>query len=156
MEIEALLSRARVALASDSNRGSAALLHGPPGCGKTMIIKHVAAQLSCHCVWLGIDAAQSFQGVAPVIHAQLEAARAASPSLLLIDELDAICPASAALGSTEHHLVLQLAEGIERLRDVRVFVLAACRSLCSVHPALRRSGRLHYTIAVRSPSPAQV
>ena len=151
---ERLLPRAYAAI--ESGYGSTALVHGPPGCGKTMLLKRVAGQVPWACIWLEVPTAhQRVGGAEASLHTQLEAARAAAPCLLLIDELHALAPASACAGSPEHRLVLQLADGVQGLRGTPVFVLAACRVLDSVHPALRRNGRLHHTVAIRTPSPEQ-
>ncbi|KAL1527942.1 hypothetical protein AB1Y20_009313 [Prymnesium parvum] len=145
--LDDVLRRGRAALC-DGGRGGGTLLHGPPGCGKTTLLHHAAAHLRLPAVWLRppLDA--------PAVAAAVAAAAAAAPCVLAIDELHALAPRRAVRGSREHRTLLQLADGVQQLRERRVFVVAACRALQEVHPALRRSGRLDHAVGMGAPSRA--
>ena len=134
--------------------GAATLLHGPAGCGKTEIARSLAAQLPWPVHFLDVQkqtGGQPGSAEAKALGAGLMAAKMAAPCVVVIDELDALAPATVPPSSIESHLALQLAEGLQELRGYAVFALGICREPNSVHPAVRRSGRLHHELAVRAP-----
>lgn len=147
-----MLPRIEAALASS---GGGALLHGPPGCGKTRLAGTLSKRQLHPILWLSTPhRAFSRPGAAEAaLRTELQAARARAPCVLVIDELHAVAPCDAPVGSTKSRLALQLADGIQSLVRASVFVLGICREPGEVHAAVRRNGRLHYEFGIRTPSP---
>ncbi len=135
------------------------LLHGPPGCGKTFVVRALAgsAQVNVFSVkgaelmskWVG----ESERGVRDLF----QRARAAAPSLVFLDEVDALAPVrggSSDAGATDRVVAALLTEldGIEPMRDV--VVVAATNRPDLVDPALLRPGRIERLVEVGPPDVA--
>ena len=148
----ALAARASVALGSRS--GGATLLHGPAGVGKTRLALALGGRLgNARVVWLHVERVLCAARPEAALHAELAAARAAAPCVLVVDELQSLAPADARPGSPEARLALQLGDGVQDLRSAAVYALGICREPEAVHAALRRAGRIHTQIALRAPPP---
>lgn len=133
------------------------LLHGPPGCGKTLIARAVAQETSAHFIlvngpeimnqWLG-----SSEGNLRKI---FEEARRRAPAIIFLDEIDAIAPKRDQISGehqTERRLVAQLLtlmDGLEARGNV--IVIAATNIPNTLDPALRRPGRFDRELAIRVP-----
>lgn len=138
-----------------------ALLYGPPGCGKTLLAKVVAAKCGANflCVngpqlldkWLGGSEAN--------VRAVFEAARASHPCVIFFDELDALAPrrggglagGDAAAARVLNQLLVEL-DGVSPCGDV--FVVGATNRPETLDPALTRPGRLDHLIKVPLPDEA--
>ena len=132
-----------------------ALLYGPPGCGKTFLVRALAAEAAANFLsirgaellskWVG----ESERGVRELFRR----ARSAAPSIIFFDEIDALAPprGSDQNGTTDRVVAALLTEmdGIESLRDV--YVLAATNRPDLIDPALLRPGRLDTMIFVPPP-----
>ncbi|MEP7054619.1 MAG: AAA family ATPase [Actinomycetota bacterium] len=132
-----------------------ALLYGPPGCGKTFLVKALVAEAAANFIsvrgaellskWVG----ESERGVRELFRR----ARSAAPSIIFFDEIDALAPTrgSDQNGTTDRVVAQLLTEldGIEELRDV--YVLAATNRPELVDAALLRPGRLDTMIYVPPP-----
>jgi transitional endoplasmic reticulum ATPase len=132
------------------------LLYGPPGCGKTFLVRALAGsgQLSVHAV-KGAELMDKWVGSSEKAVRELFArARDSAPSLVFLDEIDALAPKrgqSSDSGVADRVVAALLTEldGVEPLRDVSV--LGATNRPDLVDPALLRPGRLERLIYVPPP-----
>ncbi|XP_063243028.1 ATPase family gene 2 protein homolog A [Bacillus rossius redtenbacheri] len=138
--------------AADTVTQGAVLLHGPAGTGKTLLAEALAAHSGAPVVRpepCGGDTEAR-------LRACFEAARARAPSVLLLDDLDALCPAPGVrCAEPERRAAAVLLALLDELRRVpaRVVVVATTSRLEDVHPAARRPGRLDRELEVGVPSP---
>ncbi|ETX15865.1 ATPase AAA [Roseivivax halodurans JCM 10272] len=137
------------------------LFTGPPGSGKTLLARAVAARTQASFFHIaGPEIVSKHYGESErALREIFESARRAAPAILFIDEIDAIAPARAALSDekqVERRVVAQLLTLLDGLEDRgRVVVLAATNPPDMIDPALRRPGRFDREIAFRPPTPDQ-
>lgn len=136
------------------------LLHGPPGCGKTMIVHAFAAELKVP--FLAISAPSIVSGMSgeseKALREQFEEAKRLAPCLIFIDEIDSITPKrESAQREMEKRIVAQLLTcmddlALEKTGGKAVIVLAATNRPDSLDPALRRGGRFDKEINLGVPN----
>eukprot|EP00316_Scyphosphaera_apsteinii_P000505 CAMPEP_0119313646 /NCGR_PEP_ID=MMETSP1333-20130426/29826_1 /TAXON_ID=418940 /ORGANISM="Scyphosphaera apsteinii, Strain RCC1455" /LENGTH=907 /DNA_ID=CAMNT_0007318519 /DNA_START=113 /DNA_END=2836 /DNA_ORIENTATION=- len=131
------------------------LIHGPPGCGKTMIVKAVAAETGAFFQEINgpaIMAKQSGDSEADLRKA-FEEAEERAPSIIFIDEIDAIAPRrDKTQGDAERRIVSQLLTLMDGLKPKSQVVLMAATNRPNVlEPALRRFGRFDLEINIPVP-----
>ncbi len=134
------------------------LLYGPPGCGKTMLAKAVAAESNATFIAIvGSELVQKFIGEgARIVRELFELARKKAPSIVFIDELDAIAAKRIDIGTSGEREVqrtlMQLLAEIDGFRPLdRVKIIAATNRIDILDPAILRPGRLDRIVEVPLP-----
>ncbi|KAL2657317.1 hypothetical protein AAZV13_04G173500 [Glycine max] len=137
------------------------LLHGPPGTGKTLLAKAIAGEAGLPFFAAnGTDFVEMFVGVAASRVKDLFAnARAFSPSIIFIDEIDAIGskrggPDIGGGGAEREQGLLQILTEMDgfKVSTAQVLVIGATNRLDILDPALLRKGRFDKIIRVGLPS----
>lgn len=135
---------------------SGILLYGPPGCGKTLIAKVLASESEASMYSInGPEIMNKYYGETEAkLRDIFKEAKDNSPSMIFIDEIDAIAPKrEEAYGDVEKRVVAQLLALMDGLTDRgNVVVLGATNRPDSVDPALRRPGRFDREIEVSVPN----
>jgi transitional endoplasmic reticulum ATPase len=131
------------------------LLHGPPGTGKTLIAKAVANEIGASIFTInGPEIMSKFYGESEQrLREIFEEAKENAPSIIFIDEIDAIAPRrDEVTGEVERRVVAQLLTLMDGLEERgQVIVIAATNRIDAVDPALRRPGRFDREIEIGVP-----
>lgn len=136
--------------------GGGILLYGPPGCGKTYLAKATAGQINARFIDVGLnDILDMWIGNSEKnLHGVFELARANNPSVLFIDEIDALGASRSDMKqSSGRHLInqfLQELDGVSSDND-GILVLGATNTPWNLDPAFRRPGRFDRIIFVPPP-----
>ncbi|GAC1328170.1 MAG: AAA family ATPase [Mycobacteriales bacterium] len=135
------------------------LLYGPPGCGKTYLVKAVAGSGQANVLSVkGAELLTKWVGESErAVRELFRRARDAAPAIVFLDEIDALAPVrgqSTDAGVTDRVVASLLAEldGVEELRSV--VVIGATNRPDLVDPALLRPGRLGQLVYVPPPDAA--
>ena len=132
------------------------LLHGPPGTGKTLLAKAVANESEANFILLnGPEIMSKFYGESEKrIRDIFEEAEKSAPSIIFIDEIDAIAPKrEEAYGEVERRVVSQLLTMMDGLKTRgKVIVIGATNRPNAIDPALRRPGRFDREISINVPN----
>ena len=156
------------------------LLFGPPGTGKTLMVKVLCNQLNCSLFIInGPEIMGKIHGESESkIRSIFDQAKKQQPSIIFIDEIDAICPKRESLESEfEKRIISQLISCLDQLHDnfyniqhhdddknknenqfcneSSVVVLAATNRPDSLDSSLRRPGRFDREIEIGIPNPEQ-
>ena len=131
------------------------LLYGPPGCGKTLIARAVANETDAYFITInGPEIIHKFYGESEArLRGIFEDAKKHAPSIIFLDEIDAIAPKREhVVGDVEKRVVAQLLALMDGL-DSRghVIVIAATNIPGALDPALRRPGRFDREISIPIP-----
>ena len=131
------------------------LLYGPPGTGKTLLAKAVANETNAHFISIsGPEIMSKFYGESEArLREIFEEAKENAPSIIFIDEIDAIAPKREEVtGEVEKRVVAQLLALMDGLESRgKVIVIGATNRPNAIDPALRRPGRFDREIEIRVP-----
>lgn len=133
------------------------LLEGAPGCGKTMIAKAIATEANCHIEYASASSfVEMYVGVgAKRVRELFEKARKSKPSIIFIDELDAIGAVSRGAGGNEEYrqtlneLLCQM-DGFNNSEGI--IVIGATNHAKAIDSALKRAGRFDRIITIPLPN----
>lgn len=136
--------------------GGGILLYGPPGCGKTHLARATAGEINANFINVGInDILDMWIGSSERnLHEIFEAARANTPCVIFIDEIDALGAnrndVNKTAGRTVINQFLSELDGIDADND-GILVIGATNAPWYLDPAFRRPGRFDRIIFVSPP-----
>jgi transitional endoplasmic reticulum ATPase len=132
------------------------LLHGLPGCGKTLLARAVAHESDAEFIYVsGPEIIQKFYGESEAqLRKIFEDARKRAPCIIFFDEIDSLAPKRERVeGEVEKRVVAQLLASMDGLKSRGdVIVMAATNRPNAIDPALRRPGRFDREIAIGIPN----
>ena len=131
------------------------LLHGPPGTGKTLLAKAVANESEANFILInGPELMSKFYGESEKnLRDKFEEAEKSAPSIIFIDEIDAIASKrEESYGEVERRVVSQLLTLMDGLKSRgKVVVIGATNRPNAIDPALRRPGRFDRELEINVP-----
>jgi SpoVK/Ycf46/Vps4 family AAA+-type ATPase len=140
---------------------SAIILHGPPGCGKTFAVERLVDYLGWPSFQIEASSVAS-----PYIHETsrkvaevFETAMKNSPSVLVIDEMEAFLADRQSGASSSSHRIEEVAEFLRRIPEAAkndVLIVAMTNRVDMIDPAILRRGRFDHIIKVDYASEAEV
>lgn len=134
------------------------LFRGPPGTGKTLLAEAIAGSLA-DVTFYKVCGTEIVSGVTGESEMRLrmlfEKAFSTEPSIIFIDEIDAIAPkregGTGRSGGMEKRIVAQLLTCMDNISTRNVIVLGATNRADAIDPALRRAGRFDREVLIGVP-----
>jgi ATP-dependent 26S proteasome regulatory subunit len=143
------------------NFPSAIILHGPPGCGKTFAVDKLVNYLD----WPNYYISSATIG-SPYIHDTskkiseiFDKAIESSPSIIVIDEMEAFLSSRNTAKSSGLHHTEEVAEFLRRIPDAankNVLIIAMTNMIDAIDPAILRRGRFDHILEVKMPSLVEI
>lgn len=135
---------------------SGVLLYGPPGCGKTYIVRKLAEELGYNFFEIkASDVGSSYiHGSVEKISRAFDRARTSAPSILFFDEIEGLVPERGHLSGTEAYKteeVNQFLAELDNCGDTNVLVVGATNRPQLIDTAIMRSGRMDRKIFIPPP-----
>lgn len=136
--------------------GGGILIYGPPGCGKTLILRAVGGEVPCNYLAVGLHEIFDpyFGSTERNLHQIFETARANAPCVLVFDDLDSLAQDRRQIRESQmRNLVNQFLHEMDGLRgdNQRILVIGATNQPWALDPAFRRPGRFDQAIFVPPP-----
>ena len=139
----------------------AIILHGLPGCGKTFAVERLAEYLGwpSYRIDSGTIGSKYIHETSTKIAEVFETAISNSPSMIIIDEMEAFLTDRGGANSSQIHHLEEVAEFLRRIPEAaknKVLVIAMTNLIESIDPAILRRGRFDHIIEVKMPTKEEV
>lgn len=136
--------------------GGGILIYGPPGCGKTLMLRAVAGEVPCNYLAVGLHEIFDpyFGSTERNLHQIFETARANAPCVLVFDDLDSLAQDRRQIRESQmRNLVNQFLHEMDGIRseNQRILVIGATNQPWALDAAFRRPGRFDQAIFVPPP-----
>jgi transitional endoplasmic reticulum ATPase len=136
--------------------GGGILIYGPPGCGKTLVLRAVAGEVPCNFLSVGLHEIFDpyFGSTERNLHQIFETARANAPCVLVFDDFDSLAQDRRNVRESQlRNLVNQFLHEMDGMKgeNQRVLVIGATNQPWSLDTAFRRPGRFDQAIFVPPP-----
>ncbi|XP_050299634.1 ribosome biogenesis protein SPATA5 isoform X2 [Anthonomus grandis grandis] len=139
-------------------QSNSVLLYGNSGTGKTALAKLLAEESKANVVEINAPDLYSKNSTSPeeTIKELFENAIKNAPSVIILDEVDILCPTRSRIADSEKRMVstvLISLDAIAQNRQLRVFIIATTNKVDNIDVAFRRCGRLDREIEIPTPNP---
>ncbi|KAL1551136.1 Cell division control protein 48 B [Salvia divinorum] len=142
------------------------LLYGPPGTGKTSLVRAVVRECDAHLSVISphsvhkSHAGESEKILREAFDDAACHAKSGKPSVIFIDEIDALCPRRDSRREQDIRIATQLSLLMDKNKSLstsgsHVLVVASTNRVDSIEPALRRSGRFDAEVEVSTPNESE-
>lgn len=139
--------------------GGGILVYGPPGCGKSLMLRAIAGETNCHCIAVGLhEIIDPYAGSSERnLHDVFAEARTHESCVLVFDEIEALATDRRKLRESQtRNLVNQFLSEMDGLLNSksRLFIVGATNAPWQIDPAFCRPGRFDQSLFVPPPDKA--